>query len=147
MAEYKIKDAKTADLEEIYFDKNVGKMCYKNAKGIITPLEFTPVADKIFVGIITQSGTSNPLAAYNIADFGTPTITRDGVGAYSVSFPSAPMILANTYFSIVNGVAGVGTINMQYVTPALIRISTLDITGNPADGVLTNAQLVITIKA
>ena len=39
MAKYEIKDAKTANLEEIYFDKNVGKMCYKNALGIITELE------------------------------------------------------------------------------------------------------------
>ena len=39
MADYKIKDAKTASLDEIYFDKNIGKMCYKNALGIITNLE------------------------------------------------------------------------------------------------------------
>lgn len=39
MADYKIKDAKTASLDEIYFDKNIGKMCYKNALGIITTLE------------------------------------------------------------------------------------------------------------
>lgn len=43
MAKYEIKDAKTANLEEIYFDKNVKKMCYKNAYGIITELEYTPV--------------------------------------------------------------------------------------------------------
>ena len=42
MAKYEIKDAKTANLEEIYFDKNVGKMCYKNAYGIITELESNP---------------------------------------------------------------------------------------------------------
>lgn len=38
MADYKIKDAKTASLDEIYFDRNIGKMCYKNALGIITTL-------------------------------------------------------------------------------------------------------------
>lgn len=47
MAEYKIKDAKNADLDEIYFDKNVGKMCYKNALGIITTLETSNVGNVV----------------------------------------------------------------------------------------------------
>lgn len=47
MADYKIKDAKTADLDEIYFDKNIGKMCYKNALGIITTLETSNVGNVV----------------------------------------------------------------------------------------------------
>ena len=150
MAQYEIKDAKTANLEEIYFDKNVGKMCYKNALGIITPLEFTPtpaVADKIFVGILTQTGTSNPSAAFNITDFGSPTIDRDGVGAYSVNFIGGPMTFPKTYLSIVNGVAGIGIVNAQYVSANLVRIYTYNTSGVLTDGILNNAQIVITIKA
>lgn len=150
MAKYEIKDAKTANLEEIYFDKNVGKMCYKNALGIITPLEFTStpvVADKIFVGIVTQTGTSNPSSTFNITDFGNPTINRDGVGAYSVNFIGGPMTFPKTYLSIINGAAGIGIVNAQYVSANVVRILTYNTSGVLTDGVLNNAQIVITIKA
>ena len=59
MAKYEIKDAKTANLEEIYFDKNVGKMCYKNAYGIITELESNPPAPGL------QPNPTNEYIPYN----------------------------------------------------------------------------------
>ena len=149
MAQYEIKDAKTANLEEIYFDKNVGKMCYKNALGRITHLEFTPapvVADKIFVGIISQTGTSQPAVTFNIADFGNPTVNRDGIGLYSVNFVAGPMVFPNTYISVVNGANGIGIVTAQYVSATLVRINTYNTSGVLTDGILNNAQIVITIK-
>jgi hypothetical protein len=144
MANYQVKDAKTADINEIYFDRNLNKMCYKNELGIIIPLEGTQ--DKSFVTVLTQSGTSNPSAVNNITDFGVPTITRDGVGSYSVNFTGGPLLVNKTYIGIVNGSAGTGFLNAQYLNTNVIRLTTFTTAGVQADGILSSAQLFINIK-
>jgi hypothetical protein len=146
MANYQVKDAKTADIQEIYFDKNVNKMCYKDALGIIKHLESTATPEKTFVGILTQSGTSVPSVTNNITDFGVPTITRDGVGSYSVTFTGGPLIINKTYIGIVNGSTGTGFVNAQYQNTNAIRITTFNTTGVLADSILIGAQLFINIK-
>jgi len=67
MAEYKIKDAQTANLDEIYFDKNVGKMCYKNALGIITTLE-TGTSGNVVQSVVagTNVNVDNTYVYYNL---------------------------------------------------------------------------------
>lgn len=146
MAQYEIKDANTANINEIFFNKNTNKLSYKNELGIVTVLEFTATPDKTYVGILTQTGTNNPSVANNIQDFGQPSIVRDGLGAYSVNFGPGAMPLSKTYISIVNGVNGVGIVNAQWVGPNLVRISTYNTTGVLSDGILNNAQIVITVK-
>lgn len=64
MAKYEIKDAKTANLDEIYFDKNVGKMCYKNALGIIKELETAPPAPGLETNPTTNFLPSNWLGEF-----------------------------------------------------------------------------------
>lgn len=146
MAQYEIKDANTANINEIFFDKNTNKLSYKNALGIVTVLEFTATPDKTYVGILTQTGTNNPLVAHNIQDFGQPSIVRDGLGTYSVNFGAGAMPLSKSYFSIVNGVNGVGIVTGQWVSSNLIRIYTYNTAGTLSDGILNNAQIVITVK-
>ena len=41
MLKYEIKDIQSAGLDEIYFDKNINKICYKNNRGIRNLLENT----------------------------------------------------------------------------------------------------------
>ena len=72
MAKYEIKDAKTANLEEIYFDKNVGKMCYKNAYGIITELEAAPPSPGL-----SPNPTSSYLPYNNSGIFADSPLRRD----------------------------------------------------------------------
>lgn len=77
MADYKIKDAKTADLDEIYFDKNIGKMCYKNALGIITTLA---------TGNTTvQSIVAGTNVTVNNTDPSNPIVSATGGGGGSAS--------------------------------------------------------------
>ena len=78
MAEYKIKDAKNADLDEIYFDKNVGKMCYKNALGIITTLE-TGTS-----GNVVQSVVAGTNVTVNNTDPANPIVSATGGGSGNV---------------------------------------------------------------
>jgi hypothetical protein len=40
---YEIKSAQTASVREIYYDKNLNKMVFKNDLGIITPLDNTNI--------------------------------------------------------------------------------------------------------
>ena len=40
---YEIKSAQTASVREIYYDKNLNKMVFKNDLGIITPLDNTSI--------------------------------------------------------------------------------------------------------
>ena len=70
MADYKIKDAQTANLDEIYFDKNIGKMCYKNALGIITTLETS--------GNIVQSVVAGTNVTVNNIDPLNPVVSATG---------------------------------------------------------------------
>ncbi len=144
MANYQVKDAKTADINEIYFDRNLNKMCYKNELGIIIPLEGTQ--DKSFVTVLTQSGTNTPSVVNNITDFGVPTIARDGVGSYSVTFTGGPLLVNKTYFGIVNGSAGTGFVSAQYLNTNVLRLTTFNVAGVQADGILSSAQLFINIK-
>lgn len=57
------------------------------------------------------------------------------------------MTFPNTYISVVNGVNGIGIITAQYVSANLVRIYTYNTSGVLTDGILNNAQIVITIKA
>lgn len=79
MADYKIKDAKTADIDEIYFDKNIGKMCYKNALGIIKTLETSNV------GNVVQSIVAGTNVTVNNTDPANPVVNATGGGGGSAS--------------------------------------------------------------
>jgi hypothetical protein len=58
MLEYEIKDAKTANLNEIFFNKNTNKMSYKNSLGIVTILPSDDIV-KYVLRSFTQSIGSN----------------------------------------------------------------------------------------
>jgi hypothetical protein len=58
MLEYEIKDAKTANLNEIFFNKNTNKMSYKNSLGIVTILSSDDIV-KYVLRSFTQSIGSN----------------------------------------------------------------------------------------
>jgi hypothetical protein len=47
MAEYQIKDAQTANINEIFFNKNTNKLSYKDALGIITAIEIVPLVPPV----------------------------------------------------------------------------------------------------
>lgn len=53
---YEIKSAQTASVREIYYDKNLNKMVFKNDLGIITPLESTNTSNTILGTSIWANG-------------------------------------------------------------------------------------------
>ena len=60
MAEYKIKDAKTADINEIFFDKNTNKLSYKNYLGIVTPIPNTEGIQSVVAGANVAIDNADP---------------------------------------------------------------------------------------
>ena len=60
MAEYKIKDAKTADINEIFFDKNTNKMSYKNYLGIVTIIPDNVGVQSVVAGTNITVDNTNP---------------------------------------------------------------------------------------
>jgi hypothetical protein len=58
---YEIKSAQTASVREIYYDKNLNKMVFKNDLGIITPLDNTNVPGP--VGPTGPQGPQGPTGA------------------------------------------------------------------------------------
>jgi hypothetical protein len=60
MAEYKIKDAKTADINEIFFDKNTNKMSYKNYLGIVTTIPDNVGVQSVVAGTNITVDNTNP---------------------------------------------------------------------------------------
>ena len=93
MAEYKIKDAQTANLDEIYFDRNIGKMCYKNALGIVTTLA---------TGNTTvQSVVAGTNVTVNNTDPANPIVSATGgsgglIGTHILSKPRSLFYYSNT---------------------------------------------------
>lgn len=61
MAEYKIKDAKTADINEIFFDKNTNKMSYKNYLGIVTTIPNSDGIQSVVAGTNITVDNTDPI--------------------------------------------------------------------------------------
>ena len=140
MAEYKIKDAKNADLDEIYFDKNVGKMCYKNALGIITTLETS--------GNVVQSVVAGTNVNVDNTDPANPIVNAAGGGLKGIH---SLVDLASNDITFVQA----GGVNMTqtglvsnritlspFIPNQNITTSTLDITLNAAQAG-SNARILI----
>lgn len=104
MAQYEIKDAKTADIDEIYFDKDVKKMCYKNAYGVIKELE-------------TASGGS---AAWGSIT-GTLSTQTDLQSALNAKQNT---LVSGTSIKTINGssILGSGNISTASVNPTSIQV-------------------------
>jgi hypothetical protein len=64
---YEIKSAQTASVREIYYDKNLNKMVFKNDLGIITPLDNTNVpGPQGPIGPTGAQGVQGPIGAQGI---------------------------------------------------------------------------------
>lgn len=124
MAKYEIKDAKTANLDEIYFDKNVGKMCYKNAYGIITELEAAPPAP----GLETNP-TTNFLPSNWLGEFADSPINLSIAPAGYLGWAKLSTRIG-TLLSVPTGV------DQTNVAPYLPQYG-LSITNNPVQGSMT----------
>jgi hypothetical protein len=77
MLEYEIKDAKTANLNEIFFDKNTNKMSYKNSLGIVTILPSDDSVKSVVAGTNVTVDNTDPA---------NPVVSASGGGGASGGF-------------------------------------------------------------
>jgi hypothetical protein len=113
MADYKIKDAKTASLDEIYFDKNIGKMCYKNALGIITNLETSSSGNGV------QSIVAGTNVTINNTDPANPIVSAAGGGGGGSATGLQTPVFGSLFGMQTNAAANCSSTNSHATTDSI----------------------------
>ena len=135
MAQYKIKDAKTANLEEIYFDKNLNKMCYKDAYGIVTPITNNAKVESIIAGTnitVDDTDPANPIVSALGGDVEWGAITGDLFNQIDLQAQldsKQEYLFSGTNIKTINGSSVLGSGNLVVGgAPAWLESNATDLT-------------------
>ena len=99
---------------------------------------------KVYVALLTQSGTDNPTALVLENTIGNIVWSYSDIGDY-IGTLSNSFVIGKTYAMAANYVSGINVFVIDNTTINTINIQSLDLSGNNTNGILNSTPIEIRV--